>query len=173
MLDVNAIAGMITGVKAAAELVQLAISARDVEVVRKKAIELRGEILAVQSIALEAQAEQFALQNQVRELEKEVADLKAWDAEREKYQLANVREGSDGGGAFAYVLKDDVGSTEPKHFICPNCYQQGQKSILQEELRTPGAVNVLYCQRCFGEINRTGVTYTNLPRPQPPRRPRS
>jgi hypothetical protein len=43
-------------------------------------IELQEKILA-------AQAEQTALVVRVGELEKEVADLKAWDAEKQRYEL--------------------------------------------------------------------------------------
>ena len=173
MPDAADFGALFGSLKVITDLAKLMIDARDASVIRAKAIELQREIIAAQSCALAAQTDQLALLERKRELEKEVADLKAWEAEKEKYELANVRpQNHPSGTAFAYALKEAAGATEPKHFLCANCYQQGQKSILQREHRMPGALDIMFCQRCGGEINLTGVTYTNLPRPQSPRRPR-
>ena len=115
---------------------------------------------------LAAQMAQSALLKQVGELEKEVTDLKAWDAEKEKYHLVELRinVAPGHGGALAFALKEQAGSSEPIHFLCPDCYQEGRKSILQEEKRVPGMVDILWCNRCGAEINRTGITYEKTPR---------
>jgi hypothetical protein len=173
MPDAADFGALFGSLKAITDLAKLMIDARDASVVRAKANELQREIIAAQSSALAAQTGQLALLERKRELEKEVADLKTWEAEKKKYELTNVRPQNDPtGAAFAYALKEAASSTEPKHFLCANCYQQGYKSILQQEHRVPGAVDIMFCQRCSAEINLTGVTYTNLPRPQSPRRPR-
>ena len=92
VFDANAIAGVVSGFKAATELAQLAIDARDAGVIRAKVIELQREIFAAYSSALTAQADQFALLNRVNELEKELTDLRAWDAEKQKYKLVELRK---------------------------------------------------------------------------------
>jgi hypothetical protein len=171
MLDPSSISGVLNGLKAAAELVQLAVDAHDVKVIREKAIELQKEIIAAQTSAISALADQASALDRIRELEKEVSDLKAWGAEREKYQLMEISEHAQG-SALVYALKDQAGSTEPKHYLCANCYQDGRKSILQEEVQSPGHVRILYCQRCGAEVNRSGIRYReNSPR-KPSRRSR-
>jgi hypothetical protein len=55
-----------------------------------------------------------------------VASLKAWDAEKQRYHLEQVSP-----GAMAYVLKNEAQGTEPIHWLCASCYNNGKKSILQ------------------------------------------
>ena len=159
MFDATAMTGMITSIKAVAELSQLAIKAHDAAAIRAKVIELQGEIVTAQNAALMLQAEHSALLSQKSDLEKEVADLKAWDAEKQKYELVNIRDDATTkhfGTALARALKKDAGTSEPFHFICPDCYERSEKTVLQEEGR-PGRIQVLFCQRCRFEISRTGL----------------
>ena len=109
------------------------------------AIELQEKILA-------AQEQQSALVAQVRALEEEVAALKAWDADKQRYQLTKI--GKD--GVFAYGLKEGMEAGEPDHKLCVNCYNQGQKSVLQMEVRVPGMDEVLACPRCGADIYVSG-----------------
>lgn len=53
----------------------------------------------------------------------------------------------------------DSGSTEPPHFLCPDCFEERRRSILQEERRTSGGLDVMFCHRCGLEISRTGIRY--------------
>ncbi|MBV8136622.1 MAG: hypothetical protein JO121_13485 [Deltaproteobacteria bacterium] len=171
MLDLSAISGIVGGLKAASELVQLAVNAHDVKVIREKAIEFQKDIIAAQTSAISTLTDYASALDRIRELEKEVNDLKAWGAEKEKYQLTEISEHPQG-SALVFALKDQAGSTEPKHRLCPNCYQDGRKSILQEEVQSLGHVRILHCQRCGAEVNRSGIRYKeNVPR-KPSRRPR-
>jgi hypothetical protein len=158
MFDAAAMSGMITSLKATADLSQLAINAHDAAAVRSKVIELQGQIVAAQSYALAAQMNQTAILERVHLLEKEVTDLKTWDAEKQKYELVNIRDEPTTkhfGPAFARALKTEIAVAEPFHLICPDCYERSEKSILQEEVR-PRRIQVLFCQRCRFEISRTG-----------------
>ena len=51
--------------------------------------EVNAKLLAVQSVALESQEKQAALAQRIGELEKEIAELKDWNREAERYQLRN------------------------------------------------------------------------------------
>jgi hypothetical protein len=82
-------------------------------------IDLQKEILA-------AQAAQALLVETVGTLKKEVTDLKAWGAEKERYQLQDL-----GKGFYAYIMKEGMENGEPLHALCTTCYQRGSKSILQ------------------------------------------
>jgi hypothetical protein len=124
---------------------------------------LNGEILSAQQSAFAAQADQFALRDRIRDLEKEVADSKAWDAEKQNYELKPVGHV----GALGYVVKKTVGSAEPEHFLCKNCYQEGCKSILQKEVQTPVISDVLVCPRCLMDIYLTGERRAEHMSPKP------
>jgi hypothetical protein len=48
------------------------------------------------------------------------------DAQKKRYQLRGF-----GGGTFAYELKPSEANGEPIHGICPTCFENGKKHILQ------------------------------------------
>ncbi|MGH6847317.1 MAG: hypothetical protein ACREC0_07730 [Methylocella sp.] len=73
-------------------------------------IELHDKILA-------AKVEQSELIERNSELEKELAILKAWDAEKERYELVQIAP-----GVVAYAQKESVCDHEPFHYLCANCY---------------------------------------------------
>ena len=104
------------------------------------AIELQEKILA-------AQTQQAELIEHVSELEKEVADLKAWGAEKQCYELKAVRY-----GAVAYMLKPEARGAEPPHWLCANCYAQGKKAFLQPTGRKLQRASVYRCQGCQGDL---------------------
>jgi hypothetical protein len=86
-----------------------------------------------------AQADHAASISRISELEKEMTELKAWDAKAQKYQLVNIRpKGARTGGAFAYALKEEAGAAKPSHLLCENCFHNRIEAVLQEETRFPG-----------------------------------
>jgi hypothetical protein len=98
-------------------------------------IELQGKILA-------AQAEQSELIERNRELEKELARLKGWDAEKQRYELVQIAP-----GVVAYAQNASVCDREPFHYLCANCYSAGKKSFLQQPGFGPDTVRYK-CNTC-------------------------
>jgi superfamily II helicase len=152
MIDVADFGAMITSLRAVADLAKLVVDAHDAGVRREKSIELQRQIVTALESTLAAQMAQSTLLKQVGELEKKVTDLEAWDAEKQKYKLAKASPHAD---VFAYALKEDSGSSEPRHYICANCYEDRFKSVLQIETRIPLA-EVLVCARCRTDIYLSG-----------------
>jgi len=142
MATLTALSSAASSLQAAGQLVKSLIGLKVTADVQAKIIELQAVIFAAQGDALAAQSEQFALAQRVRDLETEVAKAKAWEAEKERYQLQEFPT-----GVFAYALKPDAANGEPPHRICPNCYQEGRKSILQIVFKERGG-EVVDCQRC-------------------------
>jgi hypothetical protein len=54
------------------------------------------------------------------------AEPGAGQTEKARYQLREVNT-----GVFAYVPKQGMEQGEPFHMLCANCYERGEKSILQ------------------------------------------
>lgn len=170
MPDVADFAGMIVSLRAVADLTKLVVDAHDAGIRREKSIELQGQVVSALQSALTAQTAQATQLQRVRELEEKVAQLETWNTEKKKYELKNIRpDRAPGGKAFAYVLKDDAGSTEPAHSICPDCYEDGRKSILQGVTLTLGRIDVVDCNRCGLRISVTGVTNEDRSKPRPRR----
>ena len=110
--------------------------------------------MSAQSEAMAAQGEQSTLLQRVAILEKEVADLKAWDAEKQRYELKQLKS-----LALAYGLKEDAKGSEPSHYICATCYQLGFKSILQPITHYVGRATSLDCAGCGARIYETGTSH--------------
>ena len=111
--------------------------------VAEKAIELNGLILDIQEQFMAAQAERAALAAKVDSLQAELAAKNNWENEKAKYQPHTFETGS-----LAYALISD--GDAPQHFICPNCYEDGQRRILQP-INIKGGKG-LKCPRCTTEI---------------------
>lgn len=88
--------------------------------------ELNGQILSAQTSAIQANAAQATLIEQVGTLKAEIAGFETWDSEKIRYELRHVGDGSS-----AYVIKQEAAGSEPPHWICPNCYENRKKTILQ------------------------------------------
>jgi hypothetical protein len=142
MVDISAIAGLASSLKSASDLVKAMIELRDTAAFQSKLIDLQSEIRSAQSSALTANAEQAAMADKLRQLERQLAEYESWEREKERYQLKDF-----GGGTFAYVLRADKASGEPHHMLCPKCFQERRKSILQGYGRTEGQ-EAVHCQSC-------------------------
>jgi hypothetical protein len=109
-------------------------------------------VIELQEKILDAQASQSNMIEYVRALEEEVAHFEKWEAEKQRYQLKEF-----GSGAFAYALKAEAQGAEPMHQICPNCYENRIKSILQivpgNNARTALGIRPVHrCQVCKTEV---------------------
>lgn len=122
----DTVAGAFGALKGAAEITQALLALKTDAAVTTKAIELNRIICDVQQQLLTTQADYSAILRKVDNLESEVADLKRWEQEKERYGLHELAPGT-----LVYRVKPAMQGGEPVHDLCPNCYQQGIKSILQ------------------------------------------
>ena len=79
----------------------------------------------------------MALLQQNAKLEQSLKEKNQWDNERQRYRLHISRVG----GAFC-ILNQENASGDPIHAICPDCLEEGRKSIL-----TVGT-DYLDCYKC-------------------------
>lgn len=149
MADVGLIAGAVSSLKAANDIAKGMLTLRDGALIQGKVIELQSAILDAQSGVFAANQERSTLIERVGELEKQITRLEAWEAEKQRYHLAEA-----GPGTFAYLSKPDFGRTEPPHYICANCYQSGKKSILSHH--DTGMGNLLNCSGCGAKMMISG-----------------
>lgn len=119
----------------------------DANLIQTKVFELTREIMSAQQCALAANMSQSDLLQRERDLEAEISKLKDWNAEKQRYHLVELTD-----GVTAYAVKEEVRGTEPMHHLCTNCYDHGQKSIMQTEHRDPGRAEVLVCHRCGTDL---------------------
>lgn len=149
-MDMTSIQAAATSLNAAVNiangLLQLKISSE----VQTKIGELNAKILSAQTSALAANVDQFALLERVRELEEEVRRAKAWEAEKEKYELCRHEP-----GIHTRRLKANASGGEIPHEICTNCYSVQKVSplhIVEGAYRT----KELFCPAC-----KTSLSFTS------------
>jgi hypothetical protein len=146
-MPVAEIAAAITGIRSALEVTKAMIGLRDAEAFRLKSIELQGLILESLDKAIIAREDYATQLDEIRALKAEVADLKAWDAEKQRYELKMF-----GISAMAYMLKPEARGTEIPHWLCPNCYEQGKKSFFQGRPITAAGRRMYICHSCRGTV---------------------
>jgi Zn finger protein HypA/HybF involved in hydrogenase expression len=95
--------------------------------------EVRTAVYDIQEKLLSAQQEMFAVNaaqtvmvERIRDLEKQIANMEAWETQKQRYQMASPCAGST-----VYALKKSMADGEPPHYLCANCYQQRKPSIMQ------------------------------------------
>ena len=126
MADMSAFSAAMGSLRLAGDIARGLLTIRDGQMMQAKVIELQDLILAAQQSALSAQADQFALLQDKRELEDRAMKAEAWADEANRYALHEVTP-----GCFVYALKPEMAGAEPSHHICANCYSDRRKSLLQ------------------------------------------
>jgi hypothetical protein len=147
IMAVAEIAAGITSLRATMDIAKAMIGLRDAETFRTKSIELQETILRALDSGIEAREAYAQQSNTVRSLEDEVARLKDWDSEKERYELKSI-----GTGAVAYVLKPAERGSEPPHWLCPNCFHQGRKSFFQSAMKMELRRLLFDCVTCRSRI---------------------
>lgn len=158
------IANAFAGLKEAGSLLKGFNQLKTEAEVAQKTIELNQIIAAVQSDLFDAQTAYSAAIGRIDELEKELVAVKDWAAEKQRYQLHQLAP-----GAFTYRLKPGMENGEPVHDICPQCYQQGIKSVLQF-VGYEKAFHKYSCSKCqtiiMGERLKASVEVIESPSPR-------
>jgi hypothetical protein len=120
-------------VKAAFDLAKGLKDINDAALRNSVLIELQQKILA-------AQQDQAELLQHLQEREQELAELKNWESEKQRFAPRELPP-----GVIVYALKDDMANGEPLYSICPTCYQRNKKSILHADEPNNG----IYHLQCF------------------------
>ncbi len=145
-MDVTAALSTIT---ALGELTKLIVSGKIDAEVKSKAAELNNSILSLQGTMFSLQSQNQELLQAKHNLENKLVDISNWNKEASRYQLYELCP-----GVLVYALKENESSTEPAHYICPNCYEENRKSILQSEgIGYGGTKHVCSNPSCKSEFN--------------------
>lgn len=142
MVDLIAIAQGASALKTAGDIAKTIVGLRDSAKLLEQAVELNQQILAAQQALADARTEQVSLVEQTRALEEEIARLKSWEAEKQRYELKRYEP-----GVFLYTLRESEARGEPIHHLCAKCYGEGKKSIVQRTMK-PGRDAPHFCPQC-------------------------
>lgn len=140
------ISSLVASSKAAYDIAK-GINSLKSEVDRNESISKILEVLlAVQTQALSVNAVAQKLQEEKYELAKKVMKFEKWSETESQYELKEVAPGT-----FVYSYKEGIELTEPKHWLCTNCWKDKIKSIIH--LANEGSGNRKYhCPHCKDEF---------------------
>jgi hypothetical protein len=127
--------GGLSAIKTALDIVKGFKNLGDTAARNRAVVELTEKLLA-------AQKEQATLIETIGDLKKRVVQLETWEAEKKRYKLTDL-----GDGTFAYALKASMTDGEAAHYLCTGCYHQSKKAILSHT-QTPGGAHLLSCPQC-------------------------
>lgn len=145
-MDMGSIAAAATSLKAAADIAKALGELKSISDIQSKVIELQSKILAAQSSALSAQSEHMTMVQRVAELEKELALVKAWDRQKQRYKLT-----SPWSGCLVYALREDRKEADPPHWICTKCFEDGRKSIVNQ-VSDKNGWTMIVCPMCNSQM---------------------
>lgn len=99
--------------------------------------EIEAAIAQVTLAVDNARSKNLLLDAQVALLAERVRKANEAQAQLDRYQLWETPTGH-----LVYRLRDAQKADDPAHFICPNCYEDGRRSVLQGDWRRKK------CQTC-------------------------
>ena len=140
------IATGLTGLKTALDILKGLKKANTSGPILSEIADLQSALIEVQQDILAANETHATDIDRIRGLEAEVAELKAWNDEKERYDLVSLPP-----GAFAYALKPTMAEGEPIHWLCANCYEDRKKSLLQRRQWVSSCYE-WGCHSCSGSI---------------------
>ncbi len=146
------VAEVFAGISAFKSMLDIAKSIKDMNDIATR----QGAVIELREQILSAQAAQAQLVETVGELKKRVAELEAWDVDKQRYELKSVAPGS-----FAYALKKEAQGSKPAHQICAACYGRNKKFILQIMPTSAASLHLripmkYQCPECKSEIVAEG-----------------
>ena len=88
-------------------------------------IEFQKAIINANALIASVQQQNASLLRDKDDLENQIMCMKNWDAEKQRYALTPIWDRS-----VIFALKEIMSNGEPPHYLCPNCFNNNQKSIL-------------------------------------------
>jgi hypothetical protein len=120
------------------------VNAREEFKINEVAIQLQGIALDLQSEMMVIQADYQNILRSCEDLKKQLEQYENWEKEKARYELIH-----SGNATFVYALKSEHHASEQIHWLCANCYNQNEKTILQ---RGPDGLR-MRCPKCKMEIH--------------------
>ena len=144
MVGIAEVSAAMASLQAGKDMVAALVGIRDGAKLNEVRIGLQGVILEAQQGLFAAQQAHATSDARIAKLEEEIVRLKDWSSEQQRYELV----GAGSGGAFVYMQKEGMRTSEPAHWLCANCFGNGKKSILQGSRPYNNPTKTWTCPAC-------------------------
>lgn len=140
------IAGAIGAVSGSFDILRKTLSAYTTKEVINAVSDVQAKLIAAHSVAL-------SLQEKVTKQSEELRKLRETLSDKNRYRLIEMVPGSSSfayfydGTPFRRAPRQPVIS-EPPHYVCQKCFDNGVKSILQGRMNLGTGAGYLLCTKC-------------------------
>ncbi len=150
-MDLSSVTAIAGSIKSAMDITSLIVGGKVDNDVRVKTMELQQVLFKMSADMLALQAEYAAKLDQINRLETDLKKKEDWDVVSSQYVLHTFpKADSLAVPATVFRLKDShISETNPLHYVCPNCFHENKKILLQVTERKNGA-NYYTCNTCKG-----------------------
>jgi hypothetical protein len=164
MVSMGEIASAVSALKGIKDIVESLTGLGSGTAFQEKRIELNGKIIDAQTAIFAVNDERTQLIGRIGALEAEIARMKNWDTDKQRYEPKTLM----GGAAVVYALKPDASGSEKPHWICPTCYENARKSYLQRIADTGRPRDRIWrCPVCKTEAHARWDVTPESPDPKP------
>ena len=140
---------LLQGLKGTMDLTKGLKSAYDSHKIAEAEAEFFEKLSSLYVQAISLYESHSALAREKDELEKKLVEYQQWDRTASQYSLKALKS-----GAYVYTPNESNQSPNPMHWICPKCYGDRKKSILQF-LYDFDRGHHAYCPECKGRFGAT------------------
>lgn len=148
------IATALASIKSLAEIAKITSDVKASAQVIQKTAELNITILALQEKMSTVLTEKDALLQEKKDLEQKITQFDHWETEAARYELKEIAL-----DVFMYTVKPSAAIGEPSHWLCPNCYEDKRKSIIQRDSTISKAFYA--CPNCKHQFHFTPGFFGN------------
>jgi hypothetical protein len=148
-MDASSIAAITTALSGALDITKGMLSLKSQAELSSFAIDLNSKLIDAQQAIFAVNDERQKLLDKIRELEKRIEQAEDWAVEKGRYQLISPWPGRP---VSVYHLKKASANGEEPHWLCPNCFQQRRKSVLNTNQKKGERVH-LVCGICKTSID--------------------
>jgi hypothetical protein len=113
----------------------------------EKMADVHAKLLQANAVALSAQEKQASSAAELERLRTEVTRLNDWSGEASNYEVREIAQ-----GIFVMLPVAQVGKYQSVQKLCVNCFNQGNKSLLQQQHIERGRKLSLVCHRCKADV---------------------
>jgi hypothetical protein len=163
MIGIPEASAAIGGIKAAFGMAQGMVALKSEADINLAIINIQRTLLDAQNAALADKELIGELRQRINELEKQIADRSAWEAEKRRYALTETTL-----GAFTYDLRPEMANDEVHHRLCVTCFNDGRKSVLHTIANHSGG-EMVRCGVCKSDLTLAKFIHKTRPtrRPNP------
>lgn len=147
-MDASLLSALGTSLSAIKDIGTAMVSVRDFNQLATVKAELMSQIVSSMEALLKIQTERSQMEVTIRTLEQRIEALLQEKAELQKrrLELDQYIQFQPSPGVWAYRMKDASEDGKETPSYCANCFQDGQLSVLQHELKS--FMGYLTCHRC-------------------------